>query len=96
MPIQIISPPLSRSLVRALSLALSLVCALSLLVLLVFIAQAPTFYQRLFVGWVGVWGFWAGPGLVWMGCGVFAAALLWGGRLLAACHQSSRAVSCCW
>ena len=31
------------------------------------------------VGWVGVWGFWAGPGLVWMGCVVFAAALLWGG-----------------
>jgi hypothetical protein len=48
------------------------------------------------VGWVGVWGFWAGPGLVWMGCGVFAAALLWGGRLLAAGHQSSSAVSRCW
>ena len=45
------------------------------------------------VGWVGVWGFWADPGLVWMGCGVFAAALLWGGRLLAAGHQSSSAVS---
>jgi hypothetical protein len=41
------------------------------------------------VGWVGVWGVWAGPGLVWMGWGVFAAALLWGGRLLAAGHQSS-------
>ena len=24
------------------------------------------------MGWVGVWGVWAGPGLVWMGCGVFA------------------------
>ena len=48
------------------------------------------------VGWVGVWGFWAGPGLVWMGCVVFAAALLWGGRLLAAGHQSSSAVSSCW
>ncbi len=36
----------------------------------------------------GVWGFWAVPGLVWMGCVVFAAALLWGGCLLAACHQS--------
>jgi hypothetical protein len=45
------------------------------------------------VGWVGVWGFWAGPGLVWMGCGVFAAVLLWGGRLLAAGHQSSSVVS---
>jgi hypothetical protein len=45
------------------------------------------------VGWVGVWGFWAGPGLVWMGCVAFAAALLWGGRLLAAGHQSSSAVS---
>jgi hypothetical protein len=33
------------------------------------------------VGSVGVWGVWVGPGLVWMGCGVFAAALLWGGRL---------------
>jgi hypothetical protein len=43
------------------------------------------------VGGVGV-----GPGLVWMGCGVFAAALLWGGRLLAACHQSSNAVRGCW
>ena len=48
------------------------------------------------VGWVGVWGFWAGPGLVWMGCGVFAAELLWGGRLLAAGHQSSSEVSRCW
>jgi adenosine kinase len=48
------------------------------------------------VGRVWVWGFWAGPGLVWMGCVVFAAALLWGGRLLAACHQSSSAVSRCW
>ena len=28
---------------------------------------------------VGVWGVWVGPGLVWMGCGVFAVALLWGG-----------------
>ena len=45
------------------------------------------------VGWVGVWGVWAGPGLVWMGCGIFAAALLWGGRLLAAGHQSSRSQS---
>ena len=36
------------------------------------------------VGWVGVWGFWADPGLVWMGCVVFAAVLLCGGRLLAA------------
>ena len=41
------------------------------------------------VGWVGVWGVWKGPGLVWMVCGVFAVALLWGGRLLVACHQSS-------
>ena len=48
------------------------------------------------VGWVGVWGVWAGPGLVWMGCGVFAAALLWGGRLLAASHQSSITVRRCW
>ncbi len=48
------------------------------------------------VGWVWVWGFWAGPGLVWMGCGVFAAALLWGGRLLVAGHQSSIVVSRCW
>jgi hypothetical protein len=48
------------------------------------------------VGSVGVWGVWVGPGLVWMGCGVFAAALLWGGRLLAAGHQSSSAVSRCW
>jgi hypothetical protein len=36
------------------------------------------------------------PGLVWMGCGVFAAVLLWGGRLLAAGHQSSNAVRRCW
>ncbi len=28
------------------------------------------------VGWVGVWGVWAGPGLVWMGCVVFAVVLL--------------------
>ena len=48
------------------------------------------------VGSVGVWGVWVGPGLVWMGCGVFAAALLWGGRLLAAGHQSSNTVSRCW
>ena len=34
------------------------------------------------MGWVGVWGFWASPGLVWMVCVVFAAALLWGGSLL--------------
>ena len=46
------------------------------------------------VGWVGVWGFWAGPGLVWMGCGVFAVVLLCGGRLLEAGHQSSRAWGC--
>jgi hypothetical protein len=41
------------------------------------------------VGSVGVWGVWVGPGLVWMGCGAFAAALLWGGRLLPAgqCRQ---------
>jgi hypothetical protein len=44
------------------------------------------------VGSVGVWEVWVGPGLVWMGCGVFAAALLWGGRLLAAGHQSSNTV----
>ena len=31
------------------------------------------------VGSVGVLGVWVGPGLVWMGCGVFAVALLWGG-----------------
>jgi hypothetical protein len=48
------------------------------------------------VGSVGVWGVWVGPGLVWMGCGVFAVALLWGGRLLAADHQSSNAVRRCW
>ncbi len=48
------------------------------------------------VGWVWVWGFWAVPGLVWMGCVVFAVALLWGGSLLAASHQSSNTVSCCW
>ena len=35
---------------------------------------------------------WAGPGLVWMGCDVFAAAMLLGGLLLAAGHQSSNAV----
>ena len=45
------------------------------------------------MGWVWVWGFWAGPGLVWMGGGVFAAALLWGGRLLTACHPSLPAQS---
>jgi hypothetical protein len=48
------------------------------------------------VGWFWVWGVWAGPGLVWMGCVVFAAALLWGGRLLEACHQSSSEVCHCW
>jgi hypothetical protein len=48
------------------------------------------------VGWVRVWGVWAGPGLVWIGCVVFAAALLWGGRVLEAGHQSSSAVSRCW
>jgi hypothetical protein len=48
------------------------------------------------VGSVGVWGVWVGPGLVWMGCVVFAVALLWGGRLLAACHQSSNTVCHCW
>jgi len=37
-----------------------------------------------------------GPGLVWMGCVVFAVLLLWGGRLLEACHQSDIEVSCCW
>ena len=42
------------------------------------------------VGWVWVWGIWEGPGLVWMGCVVFAVVLLWGGRLLEAGHQSSR------
>ncbi len=31
-----------------------------------------------------------------MGCVVFAAALLWGGSLLEACHQSSSTVSHCW
>jgi hypothetical protein len=48
------------------------------------------------VGSVWVWGVWVGPGLVWMGCVVFAVELLWGGRLLAAGHQSSSAVSHCW
>ncbi len=48
------------------------------------------------VGWVRVWGVWEGLGLVWMRCGVFAAVMLWGGSLLAACHQSSIAVCCCW
>jgi hypothetical protein len=48
------------------------------------------------VGSVGVWGVWVGPGLVWMGCGVCAAALLCGGRLLAAGHQSSNTVCLCW
>ena len=33
------------------------------------------------MGWVGAWGFWAGPGLVWMGCVVFVEVLLWGGCL---------------
>jgi hypothetical protein len=47
------------------------------------------------VGWVWVWGVWAGPGLVWMGCGIFAAVLLWGGHLLAG-HQSSITVCRCW
>ena len=42
------------------------------------------------VGWVWVWGIWEGPGLVWMGCVVFAVVLLWGGCLLEAGHQSSR------
>ena len=45
---------------------------------------------------VGVWGVWTGPGLVWMGCVVFAVAMLWEGLLLAAGHQSSIAVCCCW
>jgi hypothetical protein len=48
------------------------------------------------VGWVGVWRVWVGPGLVWMGCVVFAAVLLWGGRLLPVGHQSSSTVSRCW
>ena len=48
------------------------------------------------VGSVGVWGVWVGRGLVWMGCVVFAAALLWGGRLLAAGHQFSNTVRPCW
>jgi hypothetical protein len=26
-------------------------------------------------GWVWVWGVWAGPGLVWMGCVAFATSL---------------------
>ncbi len=46
-------------------------------------------WRRLWAG-SGCGGVWAGPGLVWMGCGVFAAALLWGGRLLAAGHQRER------
>ena len=46
-------------------------------------------------GWGGAWGVWSGPGLVWMRCGVFAAAQLWGGRLLAAGHRSSSAVCRC-
>ena len=45
-------------------------------------------WRRLGAG-SGVWGFWAGPGLVWMGCVVFDEVLLWGVRLLAAGHQSS-------
>jgi hypothetical protein len=45
---------------------------------------------------VGVWGVWVGPGLVWMGCDIFAAASLWGGRLLEAGHQSSSEVCRCW
>ncbi len=48
------------------------------------------------MGWVGVCGVWAGPEVVWMGCVVFAAALLWGGSLLTAGHQSSNTVSCRW
>ena len=36
------------------------------------------------VGWVRVWGSWADPGLVWMGCVVFAVMFLWGGSLLEA------------
>jgi len=48
------------------------------------------------VGWGGAWGVWAGPGLVWMSGGVFAAARLWGGRLLAAGHRSPSAVCRCW
>jgi hypothetical protein len=48
------------------------------------------------VDWVGVWGVWSGPDLVWMGCGVFAAALLWGGSLLVVGHQSSSTVHHCW
>ena len=42
------------------------------------------------MGSVWVWGIWEGPGLVWMGCVVFAVVLQWGGRLLEAGHQSSR------
>ena len=34
--------------------------------------------------------------IIWMGCVVFAAALLWGGRLLSAGHQSSSAVRRGW
>jgi hypothetical protein len=48
------------------------------------------------VGWVRVWGVWSGPGLVWMGCVVFAVVMLWEGSLLVAGHQSSNAVCHCW
>ncbi len=44
------------------------------------------------MGWVGVWGEWAGPGLVWMGCVVFAVTMLPGGHLLEACHLPVQSV----
>ncbi len=36
--------------------------------------------------WVGVWGVWSGPGLVWMNGGVFAASQFCGG---AVCWQQA-------
>jgi len=51
--------------------------------------------RRLWAG-SGCEGSGRGPGLVWMGCVVFAAVLLWGGRLLSAGHHSSNAISLCW
>jgi len=48
------------------------------------------------VGWGGVWGVWAGPGLVWIQCGVVDVARLWGGSFLAVCHRSSIIVCSCW
>jgi hypothetical protein len=48
------------------------------------------------VGSVGVWGVWVGPGMVWMGCVVFAVELLWGGYLLMSVFQPSQLLLVRW